>query len=104
MKGYWIGHVTVTDPEAYKAYVAANARAFAKYGGRFLVRGGQYATLEGMTRQRHVVIEFPSYEAALACYRSPEYQEALRLRQAAGEADLMVVEGYDGPQPGEAAG
>ncbi len=102
-KGYWIAHVTVTDPEAYKAYVAANAEAFAKYDARFLVRGGQYAAVEGMTRQRHVVIEFPSYEAALACYRSPEYAEALRLRTAAGEADILIVEGYDGPQPGESA-
>ena len=99
-KGYWVGHVTVTDPEAYKAYVAANAKAFSKYGARFLVRGGQYASVEGMARQRHVVIEFPSYEAALACYRSPEYQEALRLREPASEADIIVVEGYDGPQPG----
>ena len=99
-KGYWVGHVTVTDPEAYKAYVAANAKAFSKYGARFLVRGGQYASVEGMARQRHVVIEFPSYEAALACYHSPEYQEALRLREPASEADLIVVEGYDGPQPG----
>ena len=99
-KGYWVGHVTVTDPEAYKAYVAANAKAFSKYGARFLVRGGQYASVEGMARQRHVVIEFPSYEAALACYHSPEYQEALRLRELASEADIIVVEGYDGPQPG----
>ena len=99
-KGYWVGHVTVTDPEAYKAYVAANAKAFSKYGARFLVRGGQYASVEGMARQRHVVIEFPSYEAALACYHSPEYQEALRLREPASEADIIVVEGYDGPQPG----
>ena len=99
-KGYWVGHVTVTDPEAYKAYVAANAKAFAKYGARFLVRGGPYTSVEGMARQRHVVIEFPSYEAALACYRSPEYQEALRLREPVSEADMIVVEGYDGPQPG----
>ena len=103
-KGYWIGHVTVTDPEGYRAYVAANGPVFAKYGARFLVRGGQYASVEGMTRQRHVVIEFPSYEAALACYRSPEYQEVLRLRRDAGEADILVVEGYDGPQPGGAPG
>jgi uncharacterized protein (DUF1330 family) len=103
-KGYWIGHVTVTDPEGYRAYVAANARAFAKYGARFLVRGGRYESVEGMARQRHVVIEFPSYEAALACYRSPEYQEAMRLRLDAGEADLLVVEGYDGPQPDAPAG
>ena len=99
-KGYWVGHVTVTDPKAYKSYVAANERAFSKYGARFLVRGGQYASVEGMARQRHVVIEFPSYEAALACYHSPEYQEALRLRELASEADIIVVEGYDGPQPG----
>jgi uncharacterized protein (DUF1330 family) len=98
-KGYWIVRVDVSDPEAYKAYVAANAEAFHKFGARFLVRGGKYATVEGVSRARNVVIEFKDYDTALACYRSPEYAEALELRLAAATADIIVIEGYDGPQP-----
>ncbi|GAA0764520.1 DUF1330 domain-containing protein [Ideonella azotifigens] len=99
-KGYWIAHVDVADPEKYKDYVAANAEAFAKYGGRFLVRGGQFACVEGANRARNVVIEFASYEQALACWESPEYQRALALRKPVSTADVIIIEGYDGPQPG----
>jgi uncharacterized protein (DUF1330 family) len=99
-RGYWIAHVDVTDPEAYKAYVAANAEAFGKYGGRFIVRGGDNELKEGSLRSRHVVIEFDSYQAALDCYNSPEYARARSLRETASAGDLVVIEGYDGPQPG----
>ncbi|PLX38160.1 MAG: DUF1330 domain-containing protein [Hyphomicrobiales bacterium] len=98
-KGYWIGRVTVTDPDGYKKYIEANGAAFAKYGARFLVRGGQFESFEGEARDRNVVIEFPDYETALACYRSPEYARALAFRVDAGIADIIVIEGYDGPQP-----
>ena len=98
-KGYWVVRVDVKDPEAYKRYIAANGPAFAKFGARFLVRAGRHETLEGASRARNVVIEFPSYEAALACWHSPEYQEVLKLRRGASEADLLVIEGYDGPPP-----
>lgn len=98
-KGYWIVHVDVDDAERYKAYVAANAAAFASYGAHFLARGGRYENPEGTARARNVVIEFPSYEAAVACWHSPEYQAALRLREPVSTADLVIVEGYDGPQP-----
>jgi uncharacterized protein (DUF1330 family) len=97
-KGYWIGHVDITDPEGYKAYVAANAAPFARYGGRFLVRGGPREVVEGKVRARTVVMEFPSFAAALACYRSPEYQAAAALRKGTAATDLFIVEGYDGPQ------
>ena len=100
-KGYWVVHVDVTDPQAYKAYVAANAKAFKKYGARFLVRGGPGEMMEGKLRARTVVIEFKDYATALACYRSPEYAEALALRKGASTGDLKVVEGYDGPQPSD---
>ncbi len=96
-KGYWVGHVDITDPEGYKAYQAANGAAFSKFGGHFLVRGGTREVPEGQVRGRTVVLEFPSYDAALACYHSPEYQAAKRLRDGKGELDLVVVEGYDGP-------
>src|ERR1700682_770305 len=98
-KGYWIVRVDVTDPEAYKAYVAANAEAFRKFGAKFLVRGGKYETVEGDSRARNVVIEFNDYATALACYRSPEYAAAKALRVAASTGDIIVIEGYDGPQP-----
>ena len=98
-KGYWIAHVDVTDDEQYKAYVAANAEPLAKYGARFLVRGGRFERVEGTGRARNVVIEFPSYDAAVECYRSPEYRRALALRLPASTGDVVIVEGYDGPQP-----
>ena len=99
-KGYWVARVDIHDPEAYKLYVAANALAFKKYGARFLVRSGQFETMEGSSRPRNVVIEFPSYQAALDCYKSPEYTAAAALRVNASVGDLVVIEGYDGPQPG----
>lgn len=99
LKGYWVARVDVTDPEQYKTYVAANARPFAAYGAKFLVRAGRYGNPEGGARGRNVVIEFPSYQAALDCWHSPEYQAAIKLRESASVIDLVIVEGYDGPQP-----
>jgi uncharacterized protein (DUF1330 family) len=99
-KGYWVARVDVHDPEVYKDYVAANAAAFAKYGARFLVRGGRSEAAEGTPRSRNVVIEFKDYDTAVACYRSPEYIAAKKLREPASVADLLIIEGYDDPQPG----
>jgi len=98
-KAYWIGRVDVRDEEAYKPYAAANPGIFRKYGGRFVVRSGKYECMEGSSRPRNVVIEFPDYAAALACYRSPEYQANIKVRQPHAIVDLVIVEGYDGPQP-----
>jgi uncharacterized protein (DUF1330 family) len=98
-KGYWIARVDVSDPERYKAYVAANAGPLKKYGARFLVRSGQFENPEGSSRTRNVVIEFPSYQAALECYKSAGYQEAVKLRVPVSTVDIVVIEGYDGPQP-----
>ena len=98
-KGYWIARVDVTKPEGYQGYVAANGAAFSKYGARFLVRGGTFEAPEGTPRARNVVIEFPDYATALACYHSPEYAAARAHRLGAAEAELLVIEGYDGPQP-----
>jgi len=98
-KGYWIARIDVTDPERYKAYIAANTQPFKKYGARFLVRAGRFENPEDSSRTRNVVIEFPSYQAALDCWRSPEYQEAIKLRQPVSTGDLIIIEGYDGPQP-----
>ncbi len=98
-KGYWIARVDVRDPDGYQRYVAANATAFALFGARFLVRGGRFEAPEGTPRSRNVVLEFKDYETALACYRSAEYAAAKALRDGRAEADVLVIEGYDGPQP-----
>jgi len=98
-KGYWIAHVDVNDAEAYKPYMAANPGIFAKFGGRFIVRSGRCEAVEGKHRSRHVVIEFPDYETALACYRSPEYQANMKTRLAHATGDILIIEGYDAPQP-----
>lgn len=95
MKGYWIARVTVTDPKRYPDYLAATAAPFKKYGARFLVRGGEFTALEGEARERNVVIEFPDYETALACYRSPEYQAAAKIRQESSVGELMIVKGVE---------
>ncbi len=98
-RGYWIAHVDVSNEEGYKPYAAANPAIFKKFGGRFVMRAGQYKCVEGVTRARQVVIEFPDYATALACYNSPEYQANIKVRQPHATVDLMIVEGYDGPQP-----
>jgi len=100
-KGYWVARVDVTDPTIYKEYVKANEAVFPKYGARFLVRAGAFEAVEGASRSRNVVIEFPSYQTALDCYESPEYQHSMLFRKAASESDLVIIEGYDGPQPGD---
>lgn len=100
-KGYWIARLTVNDQTAYAAYRALNAVAFAKFGGRFLVRGGPYMLAKGEGREHNVVIEFPSGDAARACFESPEYQAALENLVKAGTTDMVIIDGYDGPQPGQ---
>ncbi|KPA87994.1 MULTISPECIES: DUF1330 domain-containing protein [Pseudomonas] len=94
MKAYWIAHVNVTDPEQYTEYTSRAPAAFARYGGRFLARGGRSQAVEGReTPQRSVVIEFDSYEQALACYHSDLYQEAKGHRAGVAEAEIVIVEG-----------
>lgn len=96
MTAYWIAHVTVTDPLAYKGYQAVAPAAFAAHGARFLARGGLAETLEGPQLDRHVVIEFPSLSAALACYRSEAYATARALRDGACVAHVVIVDGVPG--------
>jgi uncharacterized protein (DUF1330 family) len=100
-KGYWIVRVDVSDPEEYKRYVAANAEPIARFGGRFVVRGGKHEAVEGASRSRNVVVEFPSYQAALDCYRDAAYQKASEIRWRTAQSDFLVIEGYEGPQPGD---
>lgn len=94
-KGYWIGHVDIEDVQTYEKYKEANAIPFAEYGARFLIRGGAQVVKEGQSRARSVVIEFPSYQAALDCYDSASYQAAKAIRDPISTGDIMIVEGYD---------
>jgi len=95
-KGYWVAHVDVDDIETYKKYIAANAIAFSEYKARFLVRGGDQEVREGTVRQRTVVLEFDSYETAVACYESVYYQQAKDIRDPVSTGDMVIVHGYDG--------
>lgn len=101
IKAYWVAHVDVKDPDAYSAYVRANAAAFSKYGARFIIRGGAQVQMEGNCRARTVVIEFPDRISAEACYRSPEYQAAKALREPVSLADVVIVDGYQDEAPSE---
>lgn len=98
-KGYWVVHVDISDMEQFVKYAEANRQALQKYGARFLARAGQYRVPEGATRARNTIVEFPSYQAAIDCWESPEYQAARDYRVSAAEIDLVIVEGYEGPQP-----
>jgi uncharacterized protein (DUF1330 family) len=98
-KGYWIARVDVNNDDGYKPYALANAAIFKKFGARYVVRGGKFDGPEGTSRSRNVVIEFPDHATALACYNSPEYQANIKVRQPHSVADLVIIEGYDGPQP-----
>ena len=99
-KGYWIALVDVKNQDGYKNnYVAGLPDVLRKFGGRYVTRGGQTELMEGSAKSRAVVLEFPSYDAAMACYRSPEYAKLKALRKACADADLIVIEGYDGAQP-----
>lgn len=93
-KGYIICHIKVTDPERYPEYVRRDTPILESHGAKFVVRGGQSETKEGALEGRHVVIEFPSYEAALAAYDDPEYQEVAEIRRASAESVIIVVEGH----------
>ncbi|WP_157669622.1 DUF1330 domain-containing protein [Chitinibacter sp. GC72] len=99
-KGYWIVRLDITQLEPFQAYITANAAALAQYGGRYLARAGSYTVPEGNTLTRNTIVEFPSYQSAVDCYHSALYQSAKTLRDGACEIDLVIVEGYDGAQPG----
>ena len=93
-KGYVISEITVTDPDAYKQYAAAVPPIVAKFGGKFLVRGGQTLAVEGEPpRGRIVVIEFDSLAAARSFEDSPDYQAVAPLRHKAASSRVFLVEG-----------
>ena len=92
-KGYIIAHVTVKNPDAYKEYVERDTPILQAMGAKFIIRGGQSQLMEGDSFERHVVIEFPSYDAALAAYDDPEYQEVAEIRRRNADSTIIVVEG-----------
>ena len=93
-KGYWIVHIEVKDPEGYENYKNASSNILLRYGAKFLVRGGAQEILEGYSKTRTVLIEFPDLRAAQLCYHSAEYQKAQAIRIKYSVADLVIVEGY----------
>lgn len=95
-KGYWIGNMDVRDASVYEKYRAANAKPFAEFGAKFLARGGTQQIREGSANPRTVIIEFPSYADAVACYESAAYQAAKDIRMSVAEGSLIIIEGYDG--------
>lgn len=94
-KGYIIGQITVTDPEGYPEYVRRDTPILESHGAAFVVRGGRSVVKEGTAGDRHVVIEFPSYEAALAAYDDPKYQEVADIRRRCAESTIIIVEGVE---------
>jgi uncharacterized protein (DUF1330 family) len=98
MNGYLIANIEVSDDAAYDAYRSRTPGIIAKYGGRFLVRGGAITPLEGdMMVRRLVILEFPSVAAAKRFYDSPEYQEVIPFRTRASQGALLIVEGFEPP-------
>ncbi len=97
MPAYWIARARVDDPVAYKRYADQVPAILAKFEGRVLARGGKGRVLEGPeTFQRFVVVEFPSFEAAVACFESPEYVAAAQhRREGGGVVEIAVVEAFD---------
>ncbi|MGD9944216.1 MAG: DUF1330 domain-containing protein [Burkholderiaceae bacterium] len=96
-KGYLVAKVRVTDPGKYAAqapaYGAATAQAQARYHGRALVKGGRHAALEGNAFERNVILEFPSFDDAVAYFHSEDYQAAKALLEGAAEFEMVAVEG-----------
>ena len=95
-KGYWIAHNQIANVDAYEAYKVAAAPTLQAHGAKFLVRAGSAEFPEGSLRPRTIVIEFPSLQAAQDCYASETYQAAKAIREIVSEADIVIVEGYDG--------
>ena len=92
-KAYWIVRVSVRDEQRYPEYLAAAAPAFQRFGAKFIVRGGAYQAMEGNVRERNVVVEFKDRSTAVACYQSPEYQQAMTIRQKYADTDFIVIDG-----------
>jgi uncharacterized protein (DUF1330 family) len=95
MPAYLIVNITVRDPAAFQTYVARAPAIVARFGGRYIVRGGAAEVLEGSPAvNRTVVIEFPQLQDAKDFYADPGYQELVRLRQTCADTTMFCIEGY----------
>lgn len=94
-KTYWITRADVSDADAYKRYAEAAGPVIASHGGTYLARGGKSERMEGESRPRNVVIQFPDFESAKSCYESAEYQAARANRKDAAIFDCVLVEGLE---------
>lgn len=93
-KGYWIVHIKVTVPETYRRYADVAPAIVAQLGGKYTVDAGRAETAEGdASLDRHVVVEFPSYEAAVSAFHSDVYQAVVHLRHASSECSFTLAEG-----------
>jgi uncharacterized protein (DUF1330 family) len=97
MPAYWVARSRIDDPVEYKKYTDLVPGIIARHGGKVLARGGRYQVMEGPeTFRRFVVIEFPTFEQAVACFESKEYQDAAAFRRAGGGiVENVIVEGGD---------
>jgi uncharacterized protein (DUF1330 family) len=94
MSAYVIADIEITDPTTYEEYRKQVPAVIAKYGGRYIVRGGKVEPLEGgWSPKRLAVLEFPTLEQALKWYRSPEYAPLIKLRQKTSRGRIVLVEG-----------
>jgi uncharacterized protein (DUF1330 family) len=100
MPAYWVARSKINDPVEYKKYTDLVPAILAKYGGKVLARGGRYQIMEGPQKfQRFVVVEFPTFEQAVTCFTSEEYDEAAAFRRSgAGEVETIIVDGGDPPR------
>ncbi len=99
MPAYWVARSRVIDPVEYKKYTDLVPGIIARYGGKPLARGGRFQIMEGPDKfQRFIVIKFPTFEKAVACFTSPEYDKAAAFRRSgAGEVETIIVEGVEAP-------
>ncbi len=96
MPAYWVARSRVIDPVEYKKYTDLVPDIVARYGGKVLARGGRFRIMEGPEKfHRFIVIEFPSFEQAVSCFTSPEYDAAAFRHAGAGEVETVIVEGGD---------
>lgn len=93
MKGYWIARIEVTDAERYGQYAKALPAVVARFNGRFVVVGGRMEVAEGGSRPRNVVVEFPDFDTAKACWHSDDYAKVAKLRDGAAVVDVVIAEG-----------
>ena len=95
MKGYWVAlYKKISSADNLKNYALKVTPVIKSYGGKPLVRGGKYQRLEGDDFSRTVIWEFPSYEKALECHNSKEYQEGWALAKDTTERNLQIIEGF----------